>query len=116
MAWGSRESIGEHLDRCGVSRREFLDFCGRLLVAAPAGLALTSAVNAQDVAKRVAKARMTVWHNGVMIHDDVELREHPDDAKPGGLYLQDQHRCDVRFRNIWALPGRGHTLDSVQGK
>jgi hypothetical protein len=65
--------------------------------------------------RRVANARMSVWHNGVLIHDDVEIREHRDDKKPGGLYLQDQHRCDVRFRNIWALPGDGHTLDSVQG-
>jgi hypothetical protein len=66
--------------------------------------------------KRKSKARVSVWHNGVLIHDNVELRDHRDDQKPGGLYLQDQHRCDVRFRNIWVLPGDGHTIKSVQGK
>jgi hypothetical protein len=36
------ETIGEYLDRCGVSRREFLEFCTKLMVAAPFGLALTN--------------------------------------------------------------------------
>lgn len=26
--WVQGESLGEHLERCGVSRREFLEFCG----------------------------------------------------------------------------------------
>jgi len=58
--------------------------------------------------KKVKPARITVYHNGVLIHKDVELpgptpgnilREGPE---PGPLYLQD-HGCPVRFRNIWVL-------------
>lgn len=52
-------------------------------------------------------ARMTVYHNGVKIHDDVELPSRvttaapePFGAGPGPVYLQD-HGNDVRYRNIW---------------
>ncbi len=52
------------------------------------------------------KARVTVFHNGVVIHDSVTL-EGPtggaidaDVAAPGPLLLQD-HGNHVRFRNIW---------------
>lgn len=53
--------------------------------------------------------RMSVWHNGILIHDDVEL-PHPT---PGGLgqnvvalgplMLQD-HNQKVRFRNLTVTP------------
>jgi len=58
-----RETIGEHIQRCGVSRRDFLEFCGRLMVAAPMGLALTEHVSAQGVADEIAKARRpsVIW-------------------------------------------------------
>jgi len=53
-------------------------------------------------------ARMTVYHNGVLIHDDVEVNR-PTRAAPynairelGGVFLQG--RCPIRFRNIWVLP------------
>jgi hypothetical protein len=58
--------------------------------------------------KKTANARMTVRHNGVLIHDDVELprgtraapvAEGPD---PGPIYIQD-HGNPVRFRNIWLV-------------
>jgi CheY-like chemotaxis protein len=57
------ETIGEHLERSGVSRREFILFCAKLMVAAPAGLALTGQARASDVAREVAKARRlpVVW-------------------------------------------------------
>lgn len=60
------ETIGEHLARCGVSRREFLDFCARLMVAAPAGLALTGRASAAEVAGAVAAARRpsVIWLHG----------------------------------------------------
>jgi hydrogenase small subunit len=56
-------TIGEHLTRCGVSRRDFLRFCGKLTVAAPAGLALTQLLTAEAVAQEVAAARRlpVVW-------------------------------------------------------
>jgi len=62
----------------------------------------------EDGAK-VADARITVRHNGVVVHDDVAIpRKTP--GGPGGsaktrgpLYLQD-HGNPVRYRNIWVLP------------
>ncbi len=57
--------------------------------------------------KKVANGRITVKHNGVVIHDDVELTkgtpgksaEGPEDL---GWYLQG-HGNPVVFRNIWAV-------------
>ncbi len=59
------ETIGEHLVRCGVSRRQFLRFCAELMVVAPAGLALTDKVHAAEVARDIAKARRpsVIWLN-----------------------------------------------------
>lgn len=58
--------------------------------------------------KKTANARVTVIHNGVTVHDDLEL-PHPTGAarkKPevssGGLVLQD-HGNPVQFRNIWVV-------------
>lgn len=59
--------------------------------------------------RKMKNARMTVRHNGVVVHDDVEvphvttsapLEEGPE---PGPIYLQ-EHGGQVRFRNIWFLP------------
>lgn len=59
-----------------------------------------------EAGKKTANARVTVVHNGVTIHDNLELpgitpggvddKEH----LPDGLMLQD-HSNPVRFRNIW---------------
>ena len=53
------------------------------------------------------KARITLVHNGVTIHDDIEINTTPggcayDLTKPGPLYLQD-HGNPVEFRNIWVV-------------
>jgi hypothetical protein len=61
--------------------------------------------------KLVEPARMTVRHNGVVVHENVELpRDRSTRAaplnpgpEPGPVYLQD-HRNPVRYRNIWVLP------------
>jgi hypothetical protein len=55
-------------------------------------------------AKKVQNARITVWHNGVLIHDDVELENktgagQPEGPQPGPILLQD-HGNKVRFRDI----------------
>ncbi len=59
--------------------------------------------------RKVKNARMSVRHNGVLIHDNVELphattaapvKEGPE---PGPIFLQN-HGCPVRFRNIWVVP------------
>jgi hypothetical protein len=58
---------------------------------------------------KATPARMTVRHNGVVVHDDVEVpRITPggtsDTARATGpLHLQD-HGNPVRYRNIWVLP------------
>ena len=46
------------------------------------------------------KPRVTVFHNGIKIHDNAELS---NAAKKGGISLQD-HGCPVQYRNIWLLP------------
>jgi acetyl esterase/lipase len=61
-----------------------------------------------DADRKLAKnARITVRHNGVLIHNEVELPHRPTTAapvavgpEPGPIYLQD-HRNPVRFRNVW---------------
>lgn len=60
--------------------------------------------------KLVSKPRVTVQHNGVTIHDNVEL---PGDRnttaapvkigpEPGPIHLQD-HGNPVRYRNVWVV-------------
>ena len=58
--------------------------------------------------KQTENARITAYHNGVLIHDNVEIPGSTtagmggDLSKPGGLYLQD-HGNPVRYRNIWVV-------------
>ncbi|MEA3245214.1 MAG: DUF1080 domain-containing protein [Gemmatimonadota bacterium] len=59
----------------------------------------------------VSPARMTVRHNGILVHDDVALlgptshmRRDPYVAHPDRLPLELQdHGHPVRFRNIWVV-------------
>ncbi len=59
--------------------------------------------------KKIANARLTVRHNGVLIHDDVEIpgitpaSPLKQEAATGPLHLQN-HGNPVRYRNIWVLP------------
>jgi hypothetical protein len=58
--------------------------------------------------KKVKNARITVLHNGVTIHDDVEIPNktglgQPEGPEPGPILLQD-HFNKVRFRNIRIVP------------
>ena len=58
-----------------------------------------------DGDNKVANARVTVKHNGVLIHDDIEFQQHtPGRAQEGpgplGVYLQG-HGNKVQYRNIW---------------
>ena len=59
-------------------------------------------------ARKIENARITVIHNGVLIHDEVELPNktgagRPEGPEPGPILLQD-HGHKVRFRNIWIVP------------
>lgn len=59
-----RPTIGQSLKAAGVSRREFVQLCSMLMVAAPAGLALTEGnPTPEKLANTVAKAKKpsVVW-------------------------------------------------------
>lgn len=59
--------------------------------------------------KKSSPAKMTVRHNGVVVHKDVELPKSTNSAlvgegaDAGPVYLQD-HGNPVRYRNVWVLP------------
>jgi len=59
--------------------------------------------------KKVKNATMTVRHNGVEIHKNLEVpfattaAPVGEGVKPGPIYLQ-KHGNPVRFRNIWVIP------------
>jgi hypothetical protein len=58
--------------------------------------------------KKTKNARITVRHNGVLIHEDVELPQRTpagpsaEGPQPGVVHLQD-HGNPVRYRNIWVV-------------
>lgn len=60
-----------------------------------------------DSGKKVANARTTIRHNGVVIHKDLELTHgtpgrQKEAAAPAALYLQG-HGNPVVYRNIWVV-------------
>jgi hypothetical protein len=62
-----------------------------------------------DGEKKTANARMTVRHNGILIHDDQEIPAftpggpRKQEGPKGPLFLQN-HGNPVRYRTIWVLP------------
>ena len=57
---------------------------------------------------KTAHARITVLHNGVAVHDDVEIMSKTGNGRPEGpqplpIQLQD-HNNPVVFRNLWIAP------------
>ncbi len=63
---------------------------------------------AGEKAVKVQDARITVFHNGVLIHDDVEVTNktgagQPEGPKPAPILLQ-EHDNEMSFRNIWIVP------------
>src|SRR5579871_5063339 len=63
MTTGEKETIGTHLKKSGVSRRNFLQLCSKIIIAAPIGLSLTHKATAAQVARLVGKARRpsVIW-------------------------------------------------------
>jgi hypothetical protein len=58
--------------------------------------------------KKIKNAHITVWQNGVLIHNDVELQNktgagRPEGPEPGPILLQ-EHGNEIWFRNIWIEP------------
>lgn len=56
-------TIAQQLRQSGVNRRDFLTFCGKLMVAAPFGLAITDFLTPEAVAQAVGAARRpsVIW-------------------------------------------------------
>ena len=60
-----------------------------------------------EAGNKTANARLTVRHNGVLIHDDFELSGptpggRPEGPGPDRLYLQ-RHGNRVQYQNVWAV-------------
>jgi len=61
-----------------------------------------------EIRRRTKPARVTVHHNGVLIHDNVELPGptpggQGETDNPGPLRLGWQKDCPVVFRNVWMI-------------
>jgi len=58
-----KETIAAHLKQSGVSRRNFLQLCSKVMIAAPVGLSLTTNRTLAQVAKIVGKTRRpsVIW-------------------------------------------------------
>jgi len=61
-----------------------------------------------DGNRKIKNAHITIWHNGVLIHNDVELENktgagRPEGPDPGPILLQ-EHGNEILFRNIWIVP------------
>lgn len=66
-----------------------------------------TAARYDEQGNKTQNARVTIKHNGVVIHDDLELPHgtpgrHPEGPGPESLFLQD-HGNPVAFRNIWVV-------------
>lgn len=66
-----------------------------------------TAAKYDDDGQKTRNGRVTIKHNGIVIHDDIELKHgtpgrHKEAAGPDSLFLQD-HGNPVVFRNIWMV-------------
>ncbi len=58
--------------------------------------------------RKIKNAQITIWHNGVLIHNDIKLANktgagQPEGPEPRPILLQ-EHGNEVSFRNIWIVP------------
>ena len=61
-----------------------------------------------DGDKKIENARITLIHNGVVVHNNAEVTSKTGKGSPEGpslrpILLQD-HNAKVKFRNIWVVP------------
>lgn len=67
-----------------------------------------TAARYDETGQKLVNAKITVRHNGVLIHENQELpgsttsAPKKEDATPGPVYLQN-HGNPVRYRNIWVV-------------
>ncbi|TWT81028.1 hypothetical protein CA13_24750 [Planctomycetes bacterium CA13] len=66
-----------------------------------------TAARYDDDGKKIKNARVSIKHNGAMIHNDLELPNstpgfHGEGPEPDSLFLQ-HHGNPVAFRNIWIV-------------
>lgn len=63
MVGAGQDTVGDQLIRSGVSRRDFVTFCGKLMVAAPFGLGITNYLSVEAVADEILSARRpsVIW-------------------------------------------------------
>lgn len=67
-----------------------------------------TAAKYDETGQKLVNAKITVRHNGVLIHENQELpgptasAPRKEDDKPGPVYLQN-HGNPVRYRNIWVV-------------
>ncbi|MGE0082721.1 MAG: DUF1080 domain-containing protein, partial [Thiohalomonadaceae bacterium] len=107
------------LDSWGVKKPTALD-CGAVYGVAAPLVNATKAPSAwqtfevvfrapRKTAQDIEAARMTVLHNGLVIHNNLSVPEPTEGAlntdvlTPGPLLLQD-HGSPVGFRRIWIVP------------
>ena len=67
-----------------------------------------TAAKYDESGKKTENARATIKHNGIMIHDDLELPHgtpgrHAEGPGPDEIYLQG-HGNPVVYKNIWVVP------------
>jgi hypothetical protein len=97
------------IDGCGAlyrQRKPDINACTPPLMWQTYDIAFTAARFNEDGVK-TTNARITVWHNGVLIHNDVELTNKTGAGQPEGpnampITFQD-HDNPVVFRNIWII-------------
>lgn len=71
-------------------------------------ITFTNAVRDPSSGKKAKNARITVKFNGVVVHDDVEIKgktggaRNEDEGTPGPLQLQG-HGNPLQFRNVWVV-------------
>ena len=66
-----------------------------------------TAARYDEKGNKTNNARVTIKHNGVVIHEDLELTHgtpgrHPEGPQPDSVFLQ-EHGNPVAFRNIWVV-------------
>ena len=66
-------TIGEQLRKAGIQRRDFLEFCTKLMIAAPIGLAITKQAWAGEVAAELEKVESPDFWLDIDVQSGVQV-------------------------------------------